>query len=104
MNNSYFMSISVGEYIFDGKYRIYKKILFTPSFKLQASSMASDNVNLRDLLSSTDYALCISPGFFRYYCYIGLLQALEDQGCLRATHVAGASAGALVGGFLASGR
>ena len=34
---------------------------------------------------------------------MGILHALEETKCLKVTHVSGASAGALVGGFLASG-
>jgi predicted acylesterase/phospholipase RssA len=58
---------------------------------------------LKSFLEDTEFALCISPGFFRYYCYIGILHALHDSNCLRATHIAGSSAGSLVGGFLAAG-
>jgi NTE family protein len=55
------------------------------------------------LLRHKQFALSISPGFFRYYCYIGILHALEDMDCLHPTHISGSSAGALVGGFLAAG-
>lgn len=58
---------------------------------------------LHQILSSEDYALALTPGFFRFYAHIGILQALEERGCLRPSHVSGSSAGALVGGFLASG-
>lgn len=78
---------------------------------------------LKSFLQDKEYALCISthpqyslcveiqllcvrtlgPGFFSYYCYIGVLHALEDARCLNPTHVSGSSAGSLVGGFLASG-
>lgn len=60
-------------------------------------------MSLLELLSSNDYAISLSPAFFRNYCYIGVLHAMEDAQCLRVTHVSGSSAGALVGGFLASG-
>ena len=60
-------------------------------------------MSLHDLLSSNEFAIAMSPAFFRYYCYIGVLHAMEDAHCLRVTHVSGSSAGALVGGFLASG-
>eukprot|EP00428_Durinskia_dybowskii_P080360 CAMPEP_0170423826 /NCGR_PEP_ID=MMETSP0117_2-20130122/37217_1 /TAXON_ID=400756 /ORGANISM="Durinskia baltica, Strain CSIRO CS-38" /LENGTH=215 /DNA_ID=CAMNT_0010682625 /DNA_START=24 /DNA_END=667 /DNA_ORIENTATION=+ len=58
---------------------------------------------LHQILSSEDYALALTPGFFRFYAHIGILQALEERGCLRPSHVSGSSAGALVGGFLAAG-
>jgi len=58
---------------------------------------------IADLLSKEDYALCLSPGFFCFYGQMGALHALEEANALRATHVSGASAGAIVGGFLASG-
>lgn len=58
---------------------------------------------LHRVLSGEDYALALTPGFFRFYAHIGVLKALEETGCLRPSAVAGSSAGALVGGFLASG-
>ena len=67
------------------------------------NSTAGGAPSLHELLSTNEFALSISPGFFRYYCYIGILHAMEDMKCLNPTHVSGASAGALVGGFLASG-
>jgi hypothetical protein len=59
---------------------------------------------LHQILSSEDYALALTPGFYRFYAHIGVLQALEERGCLRPSHVSGSSAGALVGGFLAAGK
>lgn len=59
---------------------------------------------LYQILSSEDYSIALTPGFFRFYALIGVLQALEEKGCLRPSHVTGASAGALVGGFLAAGK
>jgi predicted acylesterase/phospholipase RssA len=59
---------------------------------------------LHQILSSEDYAVALTPGFYRFYAHIGVLQALEERGCLRPSHVSGASAGALVGAFLASGN
>jgi NTE family protein len=58
---------------------------------------------LGEVLSTRDFALGLSPGFFRFYALTGVLAALEEKSCLRATHVSGSSAGALVGGFYASG-
>lgn len=53
---------------------------------------------------SAPYALAMAPGFFRFYAHIGCLDALAEMGLLNAKEVAGASAGALVAGFLASGK
>ena len=59
---------------------------------------------LSDLLQHPDgYALSLSPGFFRFYALMGVIEALHDNQCLQAKSVSGSSAGALVGGFLASG-
>lgn len=59
---------------------------------------------LRSLLLENDFSLALAPGFFCFYAHIGFLHALEELGLLaRVTSVAGSSAGALVGGFLASG-
>jgi NTE family protein len=58
---------------------------------------------LTHLLGGEDYALALTPGFFRFYAHIGVLQALEECNCLRPSHITGSSAGALVGAFLASG-
>jgi len=38
-----------------------------------------------------------------FYLCSGLLQGLDDHGCLQVSHASGASAGALVAGFLAAG-
>lgn len=58
---------------------------------------------LSHILESSDYALCLSPGFFRFYAHIGILHALEESNLLKAKYVTGSSAGALVGAFLAAG-
>ena len=58
---------------------------------------------LTDVLQREDYGLCLSPGFFRIYALVGVLQALNENKCLRAKACSGSSAGALVGGFYASG-
>ncbi len=58
---------------------------------------------LTHLLGGEDYALALTPGFFRFYAHIGVLQALEECNCLRPSHIVGSSAGALVGAFLAAG-
>jgi hypothetical protein len=74
--------------------------------KMSAKSAVDYSVPgmLHQILSSEDYALALTPGFYRFYAHIGVLQALEERGCLRPSHVSGSSAGALVGGFLASGE
>ena len=58
---------------------------------------------LTHLLSTEDYALALTPGFFRFYAHIGVLKALEECQCLQPSAIAGSSAGALVGTFLAAG-
>eukprot|EP01039_Chlorochromonas_danica_P007872 gene7872-8684_t len=58
---------------------------------------------LGHILGSEDYALCLAPGFFRFYAHIGVLQGLGEAGCLRVSHLSGCSAGALVATFLAAG-
>jgi predicted patatin/cPLA2 family phospholipase len=58
---------------------------------------------LPHLLSQDSYALCLTPGFFRFYSEIGILEALDESGFLKVSHVTGSSAGALVGAFLAAG-
>jgi hypothetical protein len=58
---------------------------------------------LPHLLSQDSYALCLTPGFFRFYSEIGLLEALDESGFLKVSHITGSSAGALVGAFLAAG-
>lgn len=59
---------------------------------------------LRQLLEGKEFALALAPGFFCFYCHCGFLSALDELGLLGGvTHIAGSSAGALVGGFLAAG-
>ena len=59
---------------------------------------------LSELLQHPDgYALCLSPGFFRFYALMGVIEALHDNECLQVKSLSGSSAGALVAGFLASG-
>lgn len=53
---------------------------------------------------SKPYSLAMAPGFFRFYAHIGCLDALADMGLLNVKEVAGASAGALVAGFLSAGK
>jgi hypothetical protein len=49
-----------------------------------------------EVLQSEDFALCLSPGFFRFYAYLGVLSALQENGCLRVKSCAGSSAGMLL--------
>jgi NTE family protein len=58
---------------------------------------------LSHILGNDSYALCLSPGFFRFYAHLGILHALEESDLLNVSHVTGSSAGALVGAFLAAG-
>lgn len=53
-------------------------------------------------LSERPFTLGMSAGFFGFYAHAGVLCALEEVG-LRPEAVAGASAGALIGGLWASG-
>ena len=48
--------------------------------------------------------LAMAPGFFRKFAYVGVLQAIEEAGLLHLHSVAGASAGAIVAGFLSGGE
>ncbi len=54
-------------------------------------------------LKHQQYGLALSPGFFGFYAHIGALHALSDHHMLNVSCVSGSSAGALVGGYLASG-
>lgn len=66
-----------------------------------------DKLSFRQLLQHAveqdGYALCLAPGFFRFYALMGVMHALEEEALLKPSHIAGASAGALVGGFMATG-
>lgn len=55
-----------------------------------------------EALRDQPFTLGLSAGFFGFYAHAGVLQALLDRG-LVPTAVAGASAGALVGGLWAAG-
>lgn len=59
---------------------------------------------LPHVLNTDDYALCLTPGFFRFYAHVGILHALEECNLLKPKYVTGSSAGALVGAFLAAGK
>lgn len=59
---------------------------------------------LSHILNTEEYALCLTPGFFRFYAHVGILHALEECDLLKPRYVTGSSAGALVGGFLAAGK
>jgi hypothetical protein len=86
---------------------------------------------IRDILTENDYSLCLAPGFYCYYAELGVVHALhvsvycsailltlttrpciylchicvllQELSALRARFVSGASAGAIVGGFVAAG-
>ncbi len=51
---------------------------------------------------SGDFALCLNSSFFGFFAHAGFLDGLSRLG-LRPARVAGASAGALTGGFYAAG-
>ena len=57
---------------------------------------------LREWLREQPFTLAMSSGFFGFFAHTGLVTALEDSG-LAPTRIAGASAGALVGGLWAAG-
>lgn len=57
---------------------------------------------LRDWLREEPFSLALSSGFFGFYAHAGFVSVLEDEG-LVPTSISGSSAGALVGGCLASG-
>jgi NTE family protein len=57
---------------------------------------------LRHWLSEQPFTLVMSSGFFGFFAHAGMLQALEAAG-LRPVALGGTSAGALIGGWSASG-
>jgi NTE family protein len=57
---------------------------------------------LRAFLAAAPYSLGLSAGFFGFFAHAGLVSVLEEEG-LWPERVAGASAGALIGGLWASG-
>ncbi len=57
---------------------------------------------LGEWLSRAPFGLGMSSGFFSFYAHTGMLTALTSRG-LTPTHVAGSSAGAMVGGAWAAG-
>ena len=59
-------------------------------------------MTLGDWLARGPFGLAMSSGFFSFFAHTGMLSALVDRGLL-PTHVAGSSAGALVGGAYAAG-
>ena len=59
-------------------------------------------IALADWLAEAPFGLAMSSGFFAFFAHTGMLAALRARG-LAPAHVAGASAGALVGGAWAAG-
>lgn len=57
---------------------------------------------LGDWLAQAPFGLAMSSGFFSFYAHTGMLDALVTRG-LSPSHLAGSSAGALVGGAYAAG-
>lgn len=57
---------------------------------------------LGDWLAAAPFGLAMSSGFFSFFAHTGMVSALVESG-LSPIHVAGSSAGALVGGSLAAG-
>lgn len=64
--------------------------------------MTSQTLTLRQWLASAPFGLALSSGFFGFFAHCGLLSVLEDVGLIPA-RMSGSSAGALIGGFWASG-
>ena len=60
------------------------------------------NFTLTEWLAKEPFTLALSSAYFGFFAHCGALAALEERG-LRPRKVTGASAGALVGGGLASG-
>ncbi len=59
-------------------------------------------MTLGDWLARGPFGLAMSSGFFSFFAHTGMLSALVERG-LAPTHVAGSSAGALVGGAFGAG-
>jgi NTE family protein len=59
-------------------------------------------MKLGDWLAEAPFGLAMSSGFFSFFAHTGMLQALVERG-LAPAHVAGSSAGALVGGAYGAG-
>jgi len=62
----------------------------------------STHASLGDWLAEEPFTLVLSAGFFGFFAHTGVVTALFEAG-LKPARVAGASAGALVGGMLAGG-
>lgn len=62
----------------------------------------SSRQTLGDWLAAEPFGLAMSSGFFSFYAHTGMLGALLERG-LAPAHVAGSSAGAMIGGLWAAG-
>lgn len=69
---------------------------------MRAKQMSNEMPSLRAWLKQGDFTLALSPGFFSFFAHTGLLLALEENDLI-PTIISGASAGAMAGGFWASG-
>ena len=58
---------------------------------------------LKHWLKSEPFTLSLSSGFFGFFAHCGLWQAFHEEG-IRPNKITGASAGALVGAAMATGR
>lgn len=59
-------------------------------------------MTLKSWLQSQPFSLALSSGFFGFFAHCGFVKALYEEGCI-PTRLAGASAGAIIAGGLASG-
>lgn len=64
--------------------------------------MRFERQKLADVLANRPFTLCLSSGFFGFYTHGGMLSALEEAQ-LVPRRMVGSSAGAIVGGCIASG-
>ena len=58
---------------------------------------------LKDWLNEHDFTLSLSSGFFGFYAHCGLWKAFHEEGVF-PSRITGASAGALVGAAMATGK
>ncbi|MGL4364784.1 MAG: patatin-like phospholipase family protein [Bacteroidales bacterium] len=77
----------------------YIILLFLSSFFIFSSSLKGEEGTLSE---NNNIGIVLSGGAARGFAHLGVLQALEDNGII-ATHIAGASMGAVLGAVYAAG-